>query len=169
MPIQYLFAYLLLETATLSGQKVLPRAPLDRKKARKISILKRILGRNHKISKPHNSNSKNATRKALHREIREFALIDNIHNLGPYRPTAHEIHILNRGLSFVPTPNEQNDSDTGLLSFLQLKKRMLTQFYFFRLGKTRNPPPLEPRAAGSHLSIITSHYTISFKKPKMKL
>ena len=93
MPIQYLFAYLLLDTAILSGQRTLPRAPLDRKKAHKISTLKRILGRNHKISKLYNSNSKNATRKALHREIREFAPIDDIHNLGPYQPTAHIFHI----------------------------------------------------------------------------
>ena len=111
-----------------------------------MSTLKRILGRNHKTSRPYNSNSKNATRKALHREIRKFAPVDNIHNMGPYQPTANEIRILNRGLSFIPTPNKQNNSDTALLSFLQLKRRMLTQFHFFRLGKVRAPPPFRTKS-----------------------
>ena len=61
--------------------------------------------------------------------------------MGHYQSTADEIRILNRGLSFVPTPYKRNNSYTGLLSFLQLKRRMFTQFHFFRLGKTRNPPP----------------------------
>ena len=139
--IQHLVSvYLLLQTASLSDHNAILSAPpssLDRNKARNISTLKRIVGRNHKISKPYNSNSKNATRKALHREIRQFAPIDNVSNMGPYQPTANEIRNLNKGLSFVPTPNKQNNSDTGLLSFLQPKRRMLTQFHFFRLGKVR--------------------------------
>ena len=66
--------------------------------------------------------------------------------MGPYQPTANEIRILNRGLSFIPTPNKQNNSDTGLLSFFQLKRRMLTQFHFFRLGKVRDPPPFRTKS-----------------------
>ena len=61
--------------------------------------------------------------------------------MGPYQPTADEIRLLNRGLSFIRTPHTRNNSDTGLLSFLQLRRRMLTQFNFFRLGKSRDPPP----------------------------
>ncbi len=73
--------------------------------------------------------SKNATKKYLAKRLRNSLPIDNLINLGDYQLTDYEIKLLNKGLSFVPTPARVKIFDIQK-SFADFRRRMEIQYFF---------------------------------------
>ena len=97
-------------------------------KDRKRTVLQKILKKNRK--KVHGTIGKNVIKKKLRNAILQYDPINNIVNLGTTTLTDSETKLLQKGLSFVPTPTwvPRIDITKGLHEFI---RRMKLQFHFF--------------------------------------
>ena len=95
---------------------------------RKRSTLRKALKVNRK--KEHGTIGVNAMKKKLRKAIVRYTPVNNIVNLGTTALTEGETKLLQKGLSFVPTPARipQEDIMKSLNEFI---RRMKLQFHFF--------------------------------------
>ena len=111
-----------------------------------ITKCNKLLGRKRKLRK---SKHKGTMRKYLEREIRNKHISHNIVNLTNTELSQSQKMLLEKGLSFVPTPNTVS-LRTAYNSFCDFKRRMLIQYHFrdhhndtipiFRLRSKWEPP-----------------------------
>ena len=107
-------------------------------KTHKRATLRKILNRKRK--KEHGTIGTNAIKKKLRRVILKYKPIDNVVNLGTFDLTEGERSLLQKGLSFVPTPPKvpPQDVTSGLEDFIS---RMKLQFHFYNhLTQTKDEP-----------------------------
>ena len=100
----------------------------NKNKIHKRATLRKILNRKRK--KEHGTIGTNAMKKKLRRAIVKYKPIDNVVNLGTFDLTEGERSLLQKGLSFVPTPPKvpPQDVTSGLEDFM---RRMKLQFHFY--------------------------------------
>ena len=105
---------------------------------RKRNKLRKILGKNRK--KEHGTIGKNATRKKLRKAILRYKPINNIVNLGTTILTEGETKLLQKGLSFIPTPSKvpRQNIAKGLNEFV---RKMKLQYHFFHHPTQKNKEP----------------------------
>ena len=105
---------------------------------RKRNKLRKILGKNRK--KEHGTIGKNATRKILRKAILRYKPINNIVNLGTTILTEGETKLLQKGLSFIPTPSKvpRQNIAKGLNKFV---RKMKLQYHFFHHPTQKNKEP----------------------------
>ena len=138
-----------------------------------ISSLRKLAGQKRKIRRG-NRQSKNSLRKILHRKIvKQAKPIDNIVNLAGITLTEAQTNVLNKGLSFVQTPNTMNFKKIEK-SFAEFRRKMHTHYFFatrkdlkqknitFRTKSTWNPPeadnkPLMEYLRAVHRDLIQLH------------
>ena len=94
-----------------------------------IPTLAKILGQSRKLRKE-NKKHKNSVKKYLHRQIANTRPIDNKHNMGNCPLSNSEKTVLNKGLSFVYSPDLVTE-DEVFKAFLKFKRRMLLHYHFF--------------------------------------
>ena len=94
-----------------------------------IPTLRKILGPSRKLRKE-NKKHKNSVKKYLHRQIANTRPIDNIHRMGNFPLSDSEKNVLNKGLSFVYSPDAVT-KDEVLKAFLKFKRHMLLHYHFF--------------------------------------
>ena len=94
-----------------------------------IPTLRKILGQSRKLRKE-NKKHKNAVKKYLHRKINTTLPIDNIYNMGNFPLSQSERSVLNKGLSFVCSPDMVTKEEV-FQAFLKFKRRMLLHYHFF--------------------------------------
>ena len=103
-----------------------------------IPTLRKILGQNKKLRKE-NKKHKNSIKKYLHRQFASTRPIDSIFNLGNFSLSTSETNVLNKGLSFVYSPDMVTRSEV-LRAFLKFRRRMLLHYHFFiSPNKTKRP------------------------------
>ena len=94
-----------------------------------IPTLRKILGQSRKLRKE-NKKHKNSVKKCLHRQIANTRQIDNVHNMGNFPLSNSEKTVLNKGLSFVYSPDLVT-KDEVFKAFLKFNRRMLLHYHFF--------------------------------------
>ena len=94
-----------------------------------ISSLRKLAGQKRKIRKGKQP-SKNSLKNTLHRKIvKQAKPIDNIVNLAGITLTEAQTSVLNKGLSFVQTPNTIIFKKLEK-SFAEFRRKMHTHYFF---------------------------------------
>ena len=115
--------------------------------APKIPTLRKILGQSRKLRKE-NKKHMNAVKKYLHRKISTTLPIDNIYNMGNFPLSQSERDVLNKGLSFVCSPDMVTKGEV-FQAFLKFKRRMLLHYHFF-IRPTKNETKTHPKISKSN-------------------
>ena len=142
-----------------------------------IPTLRKILGQSRKFRKE-NRKHKNSVKKYLHRQIATTMPIDNIFNMGNFPLNNAERSVLNKGLSFVYSP-EMVTRDEAFRAFLKFKRRMLLHYHFFirpnkaktlpnrfKLGSNWEPPNYKQKSLHTYFESVSKDLEKLYDRPK---
>ena len=143
-----------------------------------IPTLRNILGQKRRLRKE-NKKYKNSVKKYLHKQIATTMPIDNIYNMGNFPLNHFEQSVLNKGLSFVITP-EMVTKDEVFKAFLKFKRRILLHYYFFtrptnkiktlpnkfRSGSNWEPPNYKQKTLNSFFKNVSKDLLELYEQPK---